>query len=277
MPEEFASFLKDVGRKDRPRLRLEGVALPAMSRAHVQHDPLTRVDFVECDLSQFNVDRARFKRDVLIEDCSFDRVVWNTRIAHTRMRSCSFQSVTLQRVIIESTVEDCRFSDCRLENFQFVDASLRSVEMTGLTVTRSHWPNCRFDGVRLTGRAKTLVFSGATFDDVDLRELRLMDSDLGDFSAVGPVRFPTFDDSFVVTREGLAAANQHLATMLSPAAHESFIAMAAALPFAYAVIDRSLFAVAPDLPGMETTPADVDAIMSTLRRHRVEEIPGQPR
>ena len=80
------------------------------------------------------------------------------------------------------------------------------------------------------------------------------------------VRFPASPECFVVPGAALKAAEEALIGKVSPAALASYRLMSSTLMADYVVIDPSLFRHAPDLPDMDTTPADVDTFLGLLWR-----------
>ena len=141
--------------------------------------------------------------------------------------------------------------------------------MREVTIRKNHWAKCTLESVTISGSARTLVISDGAFRTVDLSGLRMVDSDLGLPIEVRDLTFPATPESFVVPFEAMRSAENELVGVLSPRALEAYRGMAEASYARYVAIDRSLFAEAPDLPGMNTTPAEVDAILAALWRHHL--------
>jgi uncharacterized protein YjbI with pentapeptide repeats len=258
--------------KDRSseRRRIEGIAFVDAGL----RQSISGVDFIDCDMTGMPFDKPRFGQPITVEDCTFTACDWGTdgypgAIANTRLLRCSFVRCTFSfSSISKAAIEDCRFERGRFEGLYLHASTLVRVVMVDAEIQKCHWANSAIGSTVVAGRARTLVISDTRLVDVDLSGLRMIDCDLGRRLGEG-VRFPATPECFVVPGAALVAAAEALTGRVSPAALASYRLMSSTLMADYVVIDASLFRHAPDLPDMDTTPADVDAILGTLWRSHV--------
>jgi uncharacterized protein YjbI with pentapeptide repeats len=261
-------------RRDRPnRIRLEGVVLGD----RVQRAGVVGVDFVDCDLTALGFDKPRFGRQVVVEDCTFTDCTWIPELAstfsHVTFRSCRFEGAFFRT----GGGTKCIFEDCTITGSQIGDASLedcvlRRVAFVDVRLRKVHWQRCTFEEVVISGEARTLVITDARYRSLDLSGLRMADCDLGLPLEARDVVLPASPDLFVVSEASLDLVVDRLATSISRRAVDSYRAMIQAVYGPMVVIDRSMFTPAPDLPGMETTPVEVDIIMSELWQHHIARV-----
>lgn len=255
------------------RIRLGGLVLGD----RVQRSSVSRVDFVDCDMAGVSFDKPRFGGDMVVEDCTFTDCTWGpeypSAVRHVTFRSCTFERSALHA----AGATDAVFEDCTLIASQLSDGSLeacvlRRVVMRDVKLRKVHWHRCTFEDVTITGEARTLVISDARYRSFDVSGLRMMDCDLGLPLEAHDVRLPASPERFVVSEAAFDRAGERLAAQISPGALASYRTMAQAVYGPMVVVERSLFTPAPDLPGMDMTPAEIDAIMSELWEHHVARV-----
>jgi len=258
--------------KDRSseRRRIEGIAfVDAGLRRSIRG-----VDFIDCDMTGMSFDKPRFGQPITVQDCTFTACDWGTEgfpgaIANTRLLQCSFVRCTFSfSSIRKAALEDCRFESGRFEGLYLDGSTLVRVAMVDAEILKCHWAHSAIESTVVSGKARTLVISDTRLVDVDFSGLTMIDCDLG--RRLGArVRFPASPECFVVPGAALKAAEEALIGKVSPAALASYRLMSSTLMADYVVIDPSLFRHAPDLPDMDTTPADVDTFLGLLWRSHV--------
>jgi hypothetical protein len=254
-------------------IRLEGLVLGD----HVQRASVSRVDFVDCDMTGISFATSRLSGDVIVEDCTFTDCTWGpdypSAVRHATFRSCAFERCALDAAGGTNAVfEDCTLIASQISDGSLEECVLRRVVMRDVKLQKVHWHRCTFEDVEITGEARTLVISDARYRSFDVSGLRMMDCDLGLTLEAHDVRLPASPELFVISEASFHLAAERLASQLSPRAFESYRAMAQAVYGPMVVVERSLFTPAPDLPGMATTPAEIDAIMSELWQHHIKRL-----
>jgi hypothetical protein len=194
---------------------IQGITFPAMEfRAR----RLRSVTFVDCDVGQLSFVGPVFRPMEIIGcrfvDCSGPHHVRYRRI---RFRDCQWDGGS-----ISGEFQSCGLDETSFLGTEVVDLIIQKCELNNVVMDGIHGQGLTIqDSVlrsdRIGGRMKQVNLVDLRVDDFDISSLHVIDGGL--LGIVGTVRFPDFEDSFVVSAEAVAEAVPIIRSKLRPEAH----------------------------------------------------------
>ena len=216
---------------------VEGIEFPVM-----RIGSLRGVRFIDCDIGRVTFGGGPLRRASVIE-CFFERC---SGPHHSLFRKASFDRCRWERsgvsgaftdvVISASAFVACDLTDLTFNGCDLLDTAFDQVELDSVRVD-----GCTLKRVSCTGRAVHLNLSGSWLEHTDLSGLHVIDGAF-DGLTTEDVRYPDFDDSFVVVADDLERIRPGLLEVVRPGAR-STLEHALGRPFEFEidVFDRPRF------------------------------------